>query len=558
MPTWIFSLLSFLTLACSISGQAAGKPRLHLTISTETNNRYGGALQINVGEVPQDELGRVLDDFQNSEGVSVLTDPSQPVRLIIVVPKGASEAKVREFVSQVSGEMHARYSQLKLDVQKSLVDLDGDARALDEAQDLLESTRIQVRSPTEATVALEKIIEQGIQEGRRNNELLRRSWSLRRWINSPIRALNESHPANSLIVANVVALTKFGTAGTIMVSKYGLSLSSALLGIASGSVSAAFGYNAKAYSNFCTSHEIPFWRTNPLIGWYNRTGWFKSATINSFRSIGLAYLFRELAVLTGQTIKGVPVDSPNSLSFFAQGIGLALPEVALDGLMDDGARGLELKKIINHQTRSYIQWVVGIMDTMMHGFFRTGLVESAYVMMGISSAAKLTLYFAGKYASPKPHEFLVIHEEVSDTPRRANSVSSKLHPLIQQMRDIFLYAPNRVVDLLKAIRDRLSGRYTKSDRDFLVWHHSTDEAWNLDLTEADLARLRSDRSLTRSQFEKTLNLKDSDQSLRDRLWNLREELREAGAPSEVTAEGNRRFTRKLCSEVFKATAVSKP
>lgn len=573
-------ILSLVLLGALVSFSVFAKDGISLTLSAEGENRYGGKIQINVGQVQPSEIDEIFQDFTDEDGRSLLADSEKPFRLILVVPKGVPEEEIKEFTRVATEPFYRRYPKLSLVVEHSFVDLDADDRALDEAERHLNELKGKGIRSAQAD-SLEAIIEESIRRGREDNRNLRTSW---------MKKLNATHPYNTLIVANAVALTKFAAGGMVMISKYGLNVSSALISFASGSVSAFFGYNAIDWSNLCTGHQIPFWNARSLsehheqirsergmgaaedfarrfhlgfvrifekpIQLYNRTGWFKSATVNTLRSVGLAYIFRLLAFQTGQTIKGVPVESPNSLMFFGLAIGLALPEVIWDGFMDDGARGAQLKKRINHQSRSYMQWGIGIVDTFMHGLFRTGLPLQAYIAMAVSVGSKVVLWRYGKTTAPEVTEALGVHELVRrdrESPVRTFIPDIKIPNFrrlswtLRQVVNLALYAPSRITLLIKAALERATGKFALSDFELVHRQHSTDEAWNLNLTEEDLHRLRTDTELKLEEFEKMLNLKDGHQEMRQVMWNYRQK----SVASGVEMAGPQ-FARKICAAGLRA------
>ncbi len=544
--------LSVLFLLISLGGYCAESAKLNLLVSTKAQTHNGGSIQLNLGETNLDSLGSTLDAFNTADGTA-LVDGSTPVEVIVVVPKEASEEAIRAFCTQVVSSIQTRYPRMQLVLKRAYKDLQSEEAIFAQIEGDV-ARQLSMGAPNTQDVAIAKIVNQAIASGRSEIQNLRRSWflipTLKRLGAAAINKVNDSHPYNTLIAANLVALGKFGAAGTVMVSKYGLSLSSVLLGFASGTVSASFGFNAKQWSRIGTEHVIPFAKDHPVIKWYNQTGWFKSTHLNIWRSVALSWLFRWLAFLSGQEIEGTAIADPTNLLFLSQALRLAVPECFLDGVMDQGTRSLEQKGIINHQTRTYLLLGVGLNDTFMHGCFRTGLEEAALAALMVGSTAKIAIGWAGRDIPAGPARFVVQHgslaEQSAPTSSNHTQTPRTQREIVRQLRGAFLYVPTRVAALFQALANRVTGNFPVSEATLQTWDLGTDESWNLDLTPEQLDRIATDPELPRSEFENMLKVGDSDRALMNIFWTLRQERLQTQHPEP----DSRRSLHRLCADAL--------
>ncbi len=536
-------------------------------LTTEGTNRYGANIMVDAGEMNVEDMPTLFDEFNTSNGVSVLPASNEPVLVVVVVPKGASIETRKAFEKQVRDVVGARYPNMQLEIQESFVDLDADSKVLEDQ--LADVHAVQPKlAPGSIEADVADIVEAKIQTGLVENEQFRLSWfgkarnrvgrsvrTVARASRHPFAAteavavgaamavyngsgqvvgwLNRSHPYNVVVAARLVALAKFTTSGMVILTKYGLNPTSAAIAAIAGGVGAAFGYNAKKWSNFCTSHTFPFFKEFWPVALYNRTGWFKSANINFFRSLGISYVLRSLAVASGQTIVGSDgerhgVPSPNSWDFLFGGLGLTIPEVWLDGLMDDSMRALELKGLLNHQSRSYILWGVSFIDTTMHSLFRAGAVKGAYAVATVSWGSKLAIWAAGRFLPAGPKRFVFVSEDVS---KQANAVlhadeQKKLKEAqaagqVVKGPGFFRWFARLVSDSVQEMKNWHSGKFTLSDHTMVLQNFGLDEVWNLNLKDEQKKRIEADPSLTRAEFVKWLNLMDADVSVVRAVWSAR-------------------------------------
>jgi hypothetical protein len=502
---WIVSATLAALFLASTLGYAKNPNDFTLYLTTDATNRYGGNVMLNLGSMGVEELPEFLSRSGDDKNTEILPKAG-PIEVIIVVPKGASPEARKEFVGQIRREMKKRYPTAQFTIRESFVDLKADIAALETQRAQLLKLQKQAYSDPKAVALagqLEKVINDGIEEDRQ----LEKSW-IRRSANK----LNETHPYNTVIAARVIALTKFSVASYVLISRYGINPISLMLGALAGGISAMFGYNAKRWSEFCTTHQFPWFKDSMPVKFYNKRGWLKSATINFIRSLGLDYGLPELAYLSHQNSKGKPVESPNRLAFFAEGLGITIPEIVLDGLMDDAARALELKGVLNHQSRSYLLWGIGLIDTVMHGFFRAGAVRAAYITAAISWGTKLALWGSSKLLGPKSKRFIFISDQVSN---------EKTAQLIENRENFFAYLAGLGKTIIQATANKKAGRFSVSDREMIIQQLGLEESWNLALTPEQIQRIEEDSKLTQKEFAEMLNLRDTDRDVVNSLWGFR-------------------------------------
>lgn len=508
-----FPLLTLAAVFWSGICSAADPNSFTLYLTTNAENRYGGNVVINVGSMTVDELPRFVQPTSDVREArkALLPSVSEPIEVVIVVPKGAAEDVRAGFIRQIRTAMARKYPNAVFNIRESFVDTQADRAALEEQRAELNDLRAGIvpaspQSP-EALRLADKIndsIDAGLEENRRFE---------RSWVKKAAGGLNETHPYNTVIAARVVALTKLATSGFVLISKYGINAMSLVIGGISGGISAAFGYNAKKWSEFCTTHQFPWFKDALPVKLYNKTGWFKSATINLVRSLGLSYMLRELAYLSNQQVKGERVGSPNSLNFFVEGLGLTIPEIVLDGLVDDGVRALELKGVLNHQSRSYVLWTIGLIDTAMHSFFRAGAVKAAYTVAAISWGSKLAVWGASKLLKPVQKRFIFISDGVS---------SEKTGEIVENRGNFLAYLASLGKGIFQGVANRRAGKFSVSDKEMVLQQLGLSEAWNLALSPAEVDRIKNDASLTQAEFEKMLNLRDTDREIVNSMWKNRE------------------------------------
>ncbi len=485
-----------------------------LFVDTPVQNRFGGHITVNVGRANINDLS---DALRPAAG--------EAIEVVIVVPKNA-RADVREdFLTRVREQMQ-RYPNARYILKESFVDTQADVAAMEAKREELHQITAAADANGTSTPQTRQVAEQverSIDAGIAETRALEESWT-NKFSRRLFDRLGRTHPYNTVIAARAVAMMKFTVASVVLIGKYGfqnplVNPSSYLIGFLSGTVSAAFGYNAKRYSNWCTSHQFPFFKDSLPVRAYNRSGVVKSATINFVRSLGLSGVMRWLAHVTGQVSNGVPVASPFSWDFVISGLPLTTLEIFSDGAMDVGTRSLEQKRIMNHQSRSYVQWLVGILDTTMHGLFRANSVRSAYTVGSISVGTKIGLWVLGKLAPTPPRRFVFISDEVSQVRTAAKLAEA---PTFKQ------YAKALFKSFGQAIANRRSGKYSVSDREMVEQDLSLGEAWTTVLSEKDMNSVQNDDDLTQDDFSKMLNLMDTDRDLANRLWQARNAARARG------------------------------
>lgn len=485
---------------------------LTLFLSTSHANRYGGQIMLDAGELKIDEIPDFMATLDPQTSGAVLPASNAPVEVSVVVPKNAPLSYRQEFLGEVSAAIQTRYPQAKFKLVESFVDLEADAAALLETQADIKARQSQPGLSARDAKILEAA-QTEVTEGLKDDQALCESW-FRNSCPTYFKHFNRAwsavrHPYNTVIAARAVALTKFGVSVSVTISKYGLNPVSALIAVAQGGIAATFGYNAKSWSEWCTSHQFPFFKESLPVSWYNRTGWFKSATINFFRSLGLSYVFRTIAHESGQTVNGRTVETANSFEFLFQGLGLTIPEIVLDGLMDDGARALELRGRINDQGRKYLLWGISMIDTVMHTAFRAGAINVAYSAAAVSWGTKLGVWGAGKLLKQRAARFIAISSELNQTTSgRAVSAKNFIG---------YLFGAG----IPDAIMNRVRNQFTVTDRTMVEQDLGIDETWKLSLSESDLARLRTDRNLSEADLRKILNLKDSEPDLVKAMMSYR-------------------------------------
>lgn len=511
MLRFLPSLLGLiLFIVCTFTYASASDETFSIYLAGPQTDRYGANVTINAGSMPISDLNK----FITTGPLENQAQRNDIIDVIVVVPRGATLESRSRFQNQIREQLQsAGYSRLKFQIRESFVDLEEDAQTLLEEKAKFEELQKHLPPQSQAATSAEKaisIIEQGLSD----DQVMASNWGLhlKSLAGYPFQKLNNSHPYKTVIAARVVAVSKLSISAALILGKYGLNLSSALIAALSGGVAAAFGYNAKKWSSWCTTHQIPWFKNFAPMRAYNQTGWFKSAHINWWRSMGLSFIYKGLAHLTNQQSHGVQVPSPVSTEFLVSGLGLTIPEIVLDGLMDDGARALELKARINHQTRSYLLWIVGMIDTTMHGFFRANATKAAYMTAAVSWGAKLAIWGTSKLLSPHPRRFIFVSDKIS---------SQAQAKLVEDKSSFFSFLRSLGTSITSSIRNLRSGKYSESDRTMVLQDLGLGEEWQIALNESDLQKIHYSKELTQSEFSKLLNLNDSDPKIVDALWNER-------------------------------------
>jgi hypothetical protein len=508
-------------------------------------DRYGAQIMIDGGQMPLAELPLLIEKFDsvekaNGQIVSALPGQSDPMQIIVIVPKNAPDRYRREFLTQIKSTLSARFPNSRYEVQESFVDLDEDAKALLEARASLRAlTASGALSPEQ--LALAEQADREIESGLASDQALCESWFNKmcprffRHFNRKLQRAN--HPYNTIIAAHAVALTKFGISASVTLSKYGVNVSSVGIAAVQGAITAAFGFNAKAWSQWCTAHEFPFFKESFPVQFYNRHGWLKSANINLMRSLGISYIMRMLAYWSGQTANGKPVETANSLDFFIQGLGITLPEIVLDGMVDDALRSLELGGHIRDSDRNYLIWGISFIDTAMHTFFRTGNVEAAYTASVFSWAAKLAVLLAAKALKAKENRLFIVSDLVRDVP--VNPPVNLRTGGLAGIGNFLSYLFGGGVYL--EWQNRVSQKFSVSDLALFKKHFGlTELVTPAGLPQETLRRLRTDPDLSKEDLRNILELRDLDPKILDAIYSYRLRRLKDGKvlePMEMCAAG---------------------
>lgn len=491
-----------------------------VVVSTNRTDRYGVQIMLDGGTIP---LKDVPEFFSKLHASAPSGDAS--VQVIVVVPKNAPQHYRDQFLLEIRQTIDARYPNAQYEIHESFVDLNADALTLLEKRAEVEKMKAQP-GLTEAQQDLLVYAEEQIEVGLKEDQRLCESWfqsscsKFFAYFNPALKALN--HPYNSVVAAHAVAMTKFGISSVVTLSKYGINPTSVMIATLQGGITAAFGFNAKSWSQWCTSHEFPFLKETAAVQWYNRNGWFKSANVNFLRSMGLNYVMRMLAYWTGQETGGRPVETANSAEFMMGAMGIALPEVYLDGLMDDGLRALELKGRLTDQNRRYLLWGISFIDTAMHTLFRTGNVNAAYAVATAGWTLKSAVWAAGKYAPAKENRIVFISDFVGTKPEKA---PPKVTENRLQFITNFLWYLTGVGGVSSELLNRINGTFMVSDdqlvrRDLGITELVTAGGLSLE----NLARIKSDPNLSKKDLSEILNLKDADPKIVEAILEYRNRL----------------------------------
>jgi|GEM_PF-4535411 len=508
-------VIAVLTLVTSLSAFSAHAKDTDLSdnaftmiLSSQTENRYGGPIMLDSGKMTIDQIPELIGGLEPGK---VLPNRNEPIQVVVIVPRNAPENYRKVFLHQISESIRKHYPEAQFELVESFVDLNSDARELLEKRTELQKLKENATDSTDIKI-LENA-DKAIDEGLKADQELCDSWfgktcpRFYRYFNKSWKALR--HPYNTVIAARGVAATKAGIAVTVTISKMGINPASLAIAAMQGAMTAAFGYNAKAWSEFCTSHTFPFLKDFAPVAWYNRTGWFKSVSVNFTLSLGLSYVFRMMAHLSGQHINGAPVETANSAEFLIDGLGIVIPEIILDGVVDDGLRGLELKGRINDQGRKYLLWALSSVDTAMHTSFQAGQIRLAFTFAGLSWGGKALLGAANYLMKARTKRFIVLSDELErrETGRTITAKNFLSFVLGGGIGD--------------AIYNRVTENFSVSDRTMVEQNLALDEMWNLSVSDKDLHRIQNDPNLTANELNEMLNLKDSDPMILQRMMDYR-------------------------------------
>lgn len=384
------------------------------------NQRIGSFISVDAGEYRDlAQLGQAMSILEDKNGKSLIPGKNEPVDVVVVVPKGAPRIYVEQFVLQARREMLKAFPTATLSIETSYLDTEKE-----EAEYEAEVAALKSEAPQSAEE--EEFLTERLKKIESDSRNLK-AWSMN-WYQKSQNWLH--NPANRTIAARVVGSIKGVIAAKVLISKYGLDVTSAALGLYNGAVTLMFGYYATEFSNWCTTHSFFLskrfpWleKMRPLkflginfrpIEFYNSTPEMKSFSVNIFRSLGLAYIARSLAYLTHRVnIKtGEAIENPNNVNFFIEGAGLTLAETLGDAGMDVGLRSLTQKGYLRYTSRSYLLWAISISDTVMHSYFRAGDTASAYVMLAINTTGKSAIYLASKLTPRKNKKIVIVAKDI--------------------------------------------------------------------------------------------------------------------------------------------------
>ena len=379
------------------------------------NENLGSYFTVDAGTFENlNQMSDVMFHFQTPGGIPIIPSKNEPIEVNIVVPLGAPSDYVNSYAEEVKNQLvrfypdnavyNIRYSYI--DTKKTDEQYSNAIKALQEGIKTLPQEETEARQVATGMVDV-------LKEDHENFTTWKKSW-----FSSGLEWLRNRNPKNRNTAARVVGFLKGSMTLAVTVTKYGLSNSSFLIGLANGASTAAFGWFATEYSQWCTHHKLPLTKRFPWlekiwpIGLYNNLPELKSVTINFIRSMGIAFLVRLAAHYTHQvTLRtGEPVEHPWALKFLKEGLGITIIETFSDSVMDVGLRSLAQKRHINYVARSYLLWGISFIDTFMHASFRSGDTYAAYVAGGISTVAKVSLYVAAKLSKAKPKQIVVISD----------------------------------------------------------------------------------------------------------------------------------------------------
>lgn len=506
---------------------------ISLLLSTRVQNRYGGSIMLDAGKMRIQDIPSLFAHLEIQNDKSILPQSQQKIEIVVVVPRNAPLSYREKFLQEIHSAISSQYPNAQYKLVESFVDINADSEVLLAQQQAIDELQKNPKlKPVDQQILA--AAENELTEGLKENQNLCESWfkkSCSRYYKYFNKAWKDlKHPYNTVIAARAVAATKFGISVSVTLSKYGISPYGALMSVlqgglmamtdfnyagglialAQGGVAAAFGYNAKSWSEWCTSHQFPYFKESLPVKFYNRTGWFKSASINFVRSFGLSYVFRMLAYSSGQTVNGQAVETANTWEFVKDGLGvITIPEIILDGLMDDGLRALEQRGIINDPGRKYLLWAISMIDTVMHTGFRANDMNMAYSAAFASWGAKTSVWIAGKLLKQRTQRFVVLSNLLNDK-KQGQEIS------VKNFLGYILGA-----GIPTALSNRINEEYTVLDRTLVEQDLGVDEVWQMNPSAKDLDRLRNDSTLSETEFREILNLKDTDSVIVNKMLEYR-------------------------------------
>lgn len=494
-----------------------------VVVPTDARDKYGAPYQLSLGSTPVDELGTLIDQFNVSSNetsdspTTTLSDPTKPVDVIVVVPRNTPQENINEFRSVIEAQIKTRYPKAKVEVRLSYVDVEADSEALrDQARELREmSHKFQPNAPEQQLIRLG---QDQVEKGLRENELFKANWAKRLFKGA-------AHPSNTVIVARAVASLKFGMSAGFMISKWGLNPGSIMIASLQGLVSAAFGFNAAKWRDISAKHMFPWFKETSVVKFYNDRGWLKSANVNFFRSLGITYVFRTLLWASGaKTAQGETAPNPYTMEFFAPALASALPEVILDGFLDDASVALQAKGYLDGRTGSYLLWTIGMIDTFMQASLRAGLMDAWKVFNAVSIGGKTLTIAAGKFLPARTPRILLISADLQ-TKGQTQLRRPARNFLERFFNDVVLSLP----DMVRAIGFAKRDLHVDSDRTLVERSLGIADEINIGAYNENVAGL-FDLGLTYKDFAKSLNLTDRTDWMGQALWKMRQETIDGKLP----------------------------
>lgn len=418
----IFRLIpvALFLLSSGVRSESQSAQKIHLYFHTNAiNPETGGHFAIDAGTFPSfQDATESFRYYADGDAKSALPDShTQNLQLIVVVPKGTAPEHVEQFKNEALTHFAPEPRLgLTLKVETFEVDTEPQIQQLLLADNFLKDVSKDEQNPEarENIAQVRRVTQQEIQ----GIKQWREGWlrNTKAFFNNP-----EHLKKSAVTVASIKATVSMVT----VVSKYGVNASSIGIGLLMGGISAAFGYHAVHYSDFCQHHKLflsrqfPWLEKFPPIKYYNDSPNLKSFAINFVRSVGLSYVAKVLAALSGQSFvkNGVTVYAANpnhGWDFLRESFGLGTLELVGDMFADTGSRKLTQKGVITHTQRNYILWSIGLIDTLMHSFFRINMTQAAFITGTVSGILKMTVKLTGDRARVRDRKIMVVSGALAD------------------------------------------------------------------------------------------------------------------------------------------------
>ncbi len=399
-----FALSFLLSLGTALAQGEQGFSTVILpTAATDENQN---PIRIDVGEISLADVPAWLDRAK-----SVLP-PTEVLTVAVYIPRELPRPAADSYVAQVESSFAGR----KVKITRVVADASTGAVAVSNANRELEQLKLSRELPLEP-VAIDSAIAANQEQAAQV-----KSWSGR----VKEFASTAFSPKKTLVVGSVINAARGGLSATLWIAS-GFNPYYASLAAIDGYLTYWFGKRAVAYNDWVLRHEIPFWKSNPLVRFYDRSRAIKTFVFNmAVWSIAYRTFQNTLVYLGAEGTKAGPL-SPEILRDV---LILGTLHTAIGALTADGVAGLASKGYASKVAQSYILWSLSLAGQVAVFAQVQQMNDALPWILASYFGAQAGLYLTAKVLPAKSPRFVVLHPLLGEGGR---SDATAIEPLYKSL-----------------------------------------------------------------------------------------------------------------------------